>query len=132
MDPRHIIRAIAVILLTGSAFACAVEVGRLGGDPDPSATSKNDNPDPMAAELARCNALGSKAANDAACQAVWTKNRQHFFATGRPQQERRLDLFPALPSDSSAKAPPKTGLDRAPSAPPPNAGDPPAASPQGR
>jgi conjugative transfer region protein TrbK len=132
MDPQLIIRAVAVMLLAGSAFACAVEVGRLGGDPDPSATSTSNNADPLASELARCNALGNEATNDAACQAAWTKNRQHFFATGTTQQAHRPGLFPALPNVPSPNAPPKTELDRAPSAAPPIAGDAPAATPQGR
>lgn len=132
MDSRLIIRAIAVMLLAGSAFACAVEVGRLGGDPDPTDTRKTDSAGPAAAELARCSALGREAANNAACQAAWAKNRQHFFGAGRVESAHRPDLFPALPNVPSPKVPAKIELDRAPSAPPPNAGDPPAAAPQGR
>lgn len=35
--------------------------------------------DPHAAELARCNAIGSAALDDAACRAVWAENRRRFF-----------------------------------------------------
>lgn len=35
--------------------------------------------DPHAAELARCNAMGSAALDDAACRAVWAENRRRFF-----------------------------------------------------
>lgn len=132
MDLRLIIRAIAVILLAGSAFACAVEVGRLGGESDSSATSANDHTDPLAIELARCSELGSKAGTDAACQAAWAKNRQHFFGTGRAQQGHQPDLFPALPNASAQKTRPKIELDRAPSAPLPNPGTAPDAGQQGR
>ena len=132
MDPRLIIRAIAVALLAGSAFACAIDVDRLGSDPEPSSTSINDTTDPLAAELARCNALGAGAANDAACQAAWAKNRQHFFATDSTQRQHQHDLFPTLPSDSPAKAPAKSELDRVPSATPPTAAPAPDATPQGR
>ena len=39
--------------------------------------------DPLAAELARCQALGMAAQNDAACTAAWAENRRRFF-TYRP------------------------------------------------
>jgi conjugative transfer region protein TrbK len=39
--------------------------------------------DPLAAQLARCQALGMAAQNDAACAAAWTENRRRFF-TYRP------------------------------------------------
>ncbi len=41
------------------------------------AASKVD--DPHAAELARCNAIGSAALDDAACRAAWSENRRRFF-----------------------------------------------------
>jgi len=34
---------------------------------------------PLAAEVSRCNALGTKAADDAACRAAWAENRRRFF-----------------------------------------------------
>jgi conjugative transfer region protein TrbK len=131
VDPKIIIRIIAIVLLAGSAFACAVEVGRLGGDADPSTTTQTDNSDPLTDELARCNALGAKATNDAACQAAWAKNRKHFFGTGRAQQGPPSDLFPALPNISAQKTPHKTELDRVPSAPRPNADSASNADPEG-
>ena len=39
--------------------------------------------DPLAAELARCQALGMAAQNDATCTATWAENRRRFF-TYRP------------------------------------------------
>ena len=41
------------------------------------AASKVD--DPHAAELVRCNAIGSAALDDAACRAAWSENRRRFF-----------------------------------------------------
>ena len=35
--------------------------------------------DPLAAEFARCNGLGTAAADDPACRAAWAKNRRRFF-----------------------------------------------------
>ena len=38
--------------------------------------------DPLAAELARCRAIGMAALGDAACKAAWAENRRRFFAGG--------------------------------------------------
>lgn len=35
--------------------------------------------DPLAPELARCQAIGMAARNDAACEAAWATNRRRFF-----------------------------------------------------
>ena len=39
--------------------------------------------DPLALELARCQAIGMAAKDDAACEAAWAENRRRFF-TYRP------------------------------------------------
>lgn len=122
MDPRLIIRAIAVALLAGSAFACAVEVGRLGGDRDPSATSTSENADPLATEIARCKALGDAAVDDAACKEAWAKSRDRFFGNQTPRQDSRINLFPSTSDAPSAKTEPKIFLDRAPAPSQPNSG----------
>ena len=41
------------------------------------APALTDNP--LAAEFARCNTLGTAAADDAACRAAWAENRRRFF-----------------------------------------------------
>ena len=119
MDPKITIRAIAVALLAGSVLACAVEVGRWGTE-NTSDPSTSDRSDPSATELLRCTKLGTQALTDAVCQAAWAKNRQRFFGAGRAQPEHRPDIVPALPNTLPTKAPPKTELDRAPSALLPN------------
>ena len=47
----------------------------------PSATS-----DPLARELARCQAISMAAKDDAACTAAWAENRRRFF-TYRPADD---------------------------------------------
>jgi conjugative transfer region protein TrbK len=37
--------------------------------------------DALARELARCQAIGMAAEDDAACKAAWTENRRRFFAS---------------------------------------------------
>ena len=39
--------------------------------------------DPLAPELARCQAIGMAAKDDATCEAAWAENRRRFF-TDRP------------------------------------------------
>ena len=36
--------------------------------------------DPLERELLRCQAIGVKAKDDAACEAAWAENRRRFFA----------------------------------------------------
>jgi conjugative transfer region protein TrbK len=136
MDPTMLVRMIAVVLLAATVLACAVEVGRLGGDPDPSATSTGENTDPLAAEIARCKALGDAAVDDAACKEAWAKSRERFFGNQTPRQnphqDRRIDPFPATADPPSTKARPKIFLDRAPSPPQPNPATAPNSETEGR
>jgi conjugative transfer region protein TrbK len=133
MDPKIIARAGAIILLAGTLLACAVEVARLDHGAAPSLSAMDANIDPLAAELARCKALGAEAANDdAACKRAWARNRERFFAPGAPYQGRPVDPFPVTPDWPQPLPPPKLHLDRAPSAAPPNAGSTPGTGSEGR
>lgn len=130
MDPRIIIRAVAIILLAGSVLACAVEVGRLGAG-DKSNPSTSGGGGPSSSELLHCTKIGAQALSDAACQVAWAKNRQHFFGEGRARRGDQPDLFPALHKALPTKALPKTELDRAPSGPLPSADTAPDPAQQG-
>jgi conjugative transfer region protein TrbK len=136
MDPKMLVRIIAVVLLAATLLACAVELGRLGPVPEPSAASPEQNPNPLSAELTRCKALGDAAVDDAACKEAWTKSRERFFGNQTPQQnphqDRRIDPFPATPDAPPAKAKSKIFLDRAPSAPQPNPATAPNSETEGR
>ncbi len=126
------VRAIAVILLAGSVLACAVDLARHDPESQPPPPATDDTDDPLAAELARCKALGAQAANDATCKAAWAKSRERFFAPGTPYQGHLIDPFPATPDATAPKALPKIHLDRAPSAPPSNAANGPSTDFEGR
>ena len=41
---------------------------------------------PLARELARCQAIGMTAKDDAACEAAWVENRQRFFTYRQPTE----------------------------------------------
>lgn len=128
MDPKMLVRMIAVVLLGATLVACAVELGRLGPAPEPSAQSPQQSADPLAAELARCKALGDAAVDDAACKEAWAKGRERFFGKQTPRQ----DPVPATPDAPPAKAKSKIFLDRAPSAPQPNPATAPNSETEGR
>jgi conjugative transfer region protein TrbK len=130
MDPKIIIRAIAVALLAGSVLACAIEVGRFGAADRPN-PSTSGGADPSSAELLRCTRLGAQSLKDASCQAAWAKNRRHFFGAGRARPGHQPDIFPALRKKLPTKAPAKAELNRAPSAPLRNTATAPGATQQG-
>jgi conjugative transfer region protein TrbK len=122
MNPKIIARAAAVILLAGAVLACALELARQDRTLESSLPAAHDNRDLLANELARCKTLGAEAVHDAACKAAWAQNRARFLAPRAPYHHRAIELFPATPD--APKAPPKSHLDRAPSAPQPDASAP--------
>jgi len=72
-------RAAGCVLVAAAIIVAAVQFHRHGA-PRPLPTSAvKSRPDPLAAAMARCQALGMAAENDAACQAAWAENRRRFF-----------------------------------------------------
>ncbi|MGO8918171.1 MAG: putative entry exclusion protein TrbK-alt [Stellaceae bacterium] len=63
-----------------------------------SLTTPSTASDPLARELAHCQAIGMAAKDDAACEAAWAENRRRFF-TYRPADSatsaRTIDQKPA-------------------------------------
>ena len=57
--------------------------------PEPSAATDN-----LDGELARCKALGTQAAEDARCKAVWQASRERFLNANELYQDRAPDAFP--------------------------------------
>ena len=119
METKLVVRSLAIVLLVGSVVACAVEIGRLDQDTDPSMPPIQDRNDPLAAELARCKALGAEGVNDSGCKAAWAKDRERFFA---PSPSHTTDSVRAAPQRPSTKLPSEMFPDRAPSSLWPDAG----------
>ena len=70
---------------------------RISADPTPSVPN-----DPLARELARCQAIGMAAKDDAACETAWAENRRRFFTYRRPSN--RPPTTPAVhPNDVAPK-----------------------------
>jgi conjugative transfer region protein TrbK len=72
-------RAAGCVLVAATIIAAAVQFHRQGAPRPLPTSSVASRPDPLAAAMARCQALGMAAENDAACQAVWAENRRRFF-----------------------------------------------------
>jgi conjugative transfer region protein TrbK len=72
-------RAAGYVLVAAAIIAAAVQFHPHGAPPQLPTSAVASRPDPLAAALARCQALGMAAENDAACQAAWAENRHRFF-----------------------------------------------------
>jgi conjugative transfer region protein TrbK len=96
------ISAIAYVALAAALFAAAVtlNIGRY-----PAGNVSNAEPSAGAndldAELARCKTI-SLETPDAGCKAVWEANREHFFRSGKPYQDRSTGAVPAAAPVNSA------------------------------
>ena len=97
-------RAIAYVVFAVALLAAAVTLNdrkypvRNATKPELSA-AKSD----LDAELARCNAIGLEEA-DAACKAAWEANRNRFFRSAKPYQDRLTDTATTGPKEGAAPA----------------------------
>jgi len=115
MNIKVLIRGVAYVLLAVALLATAIALnnrqyqpeGTLAAEPSPA----TDNLD---AELARCKALGTKAANDAGCKAVWQSSRDRFLNSKKLYRDRVTDpptatLNPNQPAAASGGQLPTSG-----------------------
>lgn len=72
-------RAAGFVTVAAAIVATAVHSDRQKREPERTAVRPVASVDPLAAELARYEALGMAAQNDASCEAVWAENRRRFF-----------------------------------------------------
>jgi conjugative transfer region protein TrbK len=59
--------------------------------------------DPLARELARCQAIAMAAKDDAGCEAAWAENRRRFF-TYRPSPDHPSTTTAASPNGATPKS----------------------------
>ena len=85
-------RAIGLLAIAAAIVATDVHVRQhsIGpaDHPDARAAASSDR---LERELLRCQAIGIKSKDDAACEAAWAENRRRFFA---PLAERPSALAP--------------------------------------
>lgn len=104
-------RTIAYVALAGALLATAITLNDRRY-PAAEAPGRSAATSALDAELARCKAIGTEAAEDAGCKAAWEANRKRFFQPGKLYQDRLTDAFPdppgALPAgDDLPNTPPR-------------------------
>ena len=91
-----IIRGVVYVVLAVTLLATAIALNNRQYQPEGTLPAEHSPAtDNLDAELARCKALGTKAANDAACKAAWRTNREHFFNSKKLFRDRVTDSAPA-------------------------------------
>lgn len=95
MNVTVLIRGVAYVVLAVALLATAVALNN--GQYQPAGTlqaepsSATDNLD---AELARCKALGTEAANDAGCKAAWQASRDRFLNSKKRYRDQVTNSGP--------------------------------------
>jgi conjugative transfer region protein TrbK len=94
---KIVIRGVAYVVLTVALLATAIVLNnRQYRQPGILQSTPSPAEDDFAAELAHCKALGTEAANDARCKALWQASREHFLNGSKPYQDRApVSLPPA-------------------------------------
>jgi len=80
---QAIARATGYVLVAAAITATAFHLRHDGTGASAPVRMPAAVSDPLAPELARCQAIGIAAKDDAACEAAWAENRRRFF-TYRP------------------------------------------------
>jgi conjugative transfer region protein TrbK len=104
MVAKILVRLVLVALAGASVVTAVAVTGRIAEEPG-RAPEMPAGPagDPLARELARCKRLRLAQADDAACRAVWAKNQDRFFGSGRNAEEQSSSI---RPETSVRSAPP--------------------------
>ena len=83
LQVQAIARATGYVVVAVAITATAFHFRHDGTSPSAPVRMRAAVSDPLAPALARCQAIGMAAKDDAACEAAWAENRRRFF-TYRP------------------------------------------------
>ena len=84
MESKVLVRIGAIIFVAFAITAAVVEMVREDAPVPPAAApSLLPPPDPLRADLRRCQQMGEAAANDPGCLAVWAETRDRFLGRNR-------------------------------------------------
>ncbi|HXW71025.1 MAG TPA: putative entry exclusion protein TrbK-alt [Methylocella sp.] len=92
-------RGAGFAFVAAAIVATAVHSDYQKVEPEWTAVRPAASADPLAAELARCRALGMVAQDDASCKAIWAENRRRFFT----YQSGDTKMPPRQPQASTPK-----------------------------
>jgi conjugative transfer region protein TrbK len=107
MDFKIPTRALPYVALAGALVAAATALNtRQHPNTQASRTEPSPTPGTLEKELERCKAIGTEAAGNAVCKAIWHASRQRFFQSGKLYQDRLTDTSPgasapSLPSNTA-------------------------------
>ena len=90
MSFKIVIRGVAYVVLAVALLATAIALNNRQYKPAGSLQAEPASAeDDLCGELARCKALGTEAANDAGCKAVWQASRERLHGYRRGSARRR-------------------------------------------
>jgi conjugative transfer region protein TrbK len=97
MSFKIVIRGVAYVVLAVALLATAIALNNRQYKPAGTLQAEPASPeDDLDGELARCKALGTQAAEDARCKAVWEASRERFVNGNKLYQDRApVSLPPA-------------------------------------
>ncbi|HVB81146.1 MAG TPA: putative entry exclusion protein TrbK-alt [Candidatus Binataceae bacterium] len=81
-------RAVGFVALAATIVATAVHVrhDQIGAGARVGSAATSVQSDPLARELARCQAIGMAAKDDGPCEAAWAENRRRFLTYRQPME----------------------------------------------
>jgi conjugative transfer region protein TrbK len=92
-----IARSIGYAAVAAAIVAAALHFRQHDPKPrDPAGIAGASKADPLARQLARCEALGMAAKDDPACAAAWAENRSRFFDSA-PSPDASANAKPGQP-----------------------------------
>lgn len=98
LEIRAFSRALGLVATALLIILAALRVHR-GESFTPSAPpAPSLSADPLGRELARCQAIGLAAADDANCKAAWAENRRRFFGSSASEAAATLEKSGATPA----------------------------------
>ncbi len=127
MNIKIMARGMGYLLIAGGLLGAGIA---LSNRPYPTAGTSRTEPSATAAldvELAQCQAIGTKAADDATCKAVWEANRRRLVVSGKLYRDRVTHSVPATPDINDPASPLATEL---PMSAPPSPSMPDSSAPQ--
>ena len=99
MEMKMLARLGALVFVAVAILATAVEFGRKEVEPSPLPSASSGEPDPLRAELVRCQMLGEEGIRDTACLRAWAENRRRFMAPGARSMERLSEAPPSTAAE---------------------------------
>ena len=81
-------RVVGLVALAATIVTTAVHFRheQIGADGRVNSAADSVQSNPMARELARCQAIGMAAGDDGPCEAAWAENRRRFFNYRQPME----------------------------------------------